>query len=92
MRTDKYFYIELEAARTAAYQYALDGAQWIEDNFGISLMDFQAVAMEWMTQQNQNFDSNQIMEEHSFREEKENEYKAKFAAEQGGDIADDIEF
>lgn len=92
LRTDKYFYIELEAARTAAYQYGIDGAQWIEDNFGISLMDFQAAAMEWMTQQNHNFDSNLIMEDHRFREEKENEYKTKFAAEQGGDLADDIAF
>lgn len=92
MRTDKYFYLELEAARTAAYQYGLDGAKWIEDNFGISLIDFQSVSMEWMTQRNQNFNSDQILEDHDFQQVKEEEYKARFAQEQGGNVADDIEF
>lgn len=92
MRTDKYFYLELSAARTAAYAYGLDGAQWIEDKFGISLMDFQAVAMEWMTNRNQNFDSNEIQDDHDYQQAKEEEYKAMFAAEQGSNIADDIDF
>ena len=37
LKTDRYFYEELCGARIAAYQYGLDGAQWIQDNFGINL-------------------------------------------------------
>jgi len=92
LRSDKYFYLELEAARTAAYEYGLDGAKWIEDNFGINLMDFQSAAMQWMNERNQNFDSDQITEDMAFQEAMEEQYKAKFAEEQGGNVADDIEF
>lgn len=92
LREDKYYYLELEAARTAAYEYGIDGAQWIADNFGISLTDFQAVAMQWMTERNQRFDSNEIMQDHEYSEEMQEKYKQQFAEEQGGNIADDIEF
>lgn len=92
LRADKYFYLELNAARTAAYAYGIDGAHWIQDEFGISLMDFQAVAMEWMTQSNRTHNSNEILADHQYQQEKEEEYKLKFAAEQGGNIADDVEF
>jgi hypothetical protein len=92
LRTDRYFYEELCGARQAAYQYGLDGAQYIVDNFGINLGDFQAVAMEWMNAQNANFDSNKMSHFQNYQEEKQKEYAAKFAAEQGGNVADDIEF
>lgn len=92
LKTDKYYYLELEAARTAAYQYGIDGAKWIENEFGINLTDFQSIAMQWMTKRNENFDSNQLTEDHNFQQVKTEEYKAKFATEQGGNIADDIEF
>lgn len=92
MRTDKYFRMELEAARTVAYEYGIDGAQWIEDNYGISLIDFQSVVGMCATERNLNFDSRQIMEDNAFEEQKVDEYRAKFAAEQGGNIADDIDF
>ena len=35
LKNDVYFYYELSGARQAAYEYGLDGAQWILDNFGI---------------------------------------------------------
>jgi len=92
LKTDRYFYEELCGARTAAYEYGLDGAQWILENFGINLSDFQAVAMNWMTAQNQQFNSSQIHHYMDYQLEKQKEYAEKFAKEQGGNIADDIAF
>ncbi|CAD0005580.1 DUF6620 family protein [Flavobacterium salmonis] len=92
IKTDRYFYEELAGARQAAYEYGIDGAQWILDNYGINLADFQSVAMQWMTEQNQNWNSEEIMEFSNYQQEKQKEYAAKFAAEQGGNIADDVEF
>ena len=92
MTNDVYFYEELNAARTAAYEYGLDGAQWILDNFGINLADFQSVAMKWMTSRNQQFNSEAIMELHEYNQAKHVEYAARFAEEAGGNIADDIDF
>lgn len=92
IRTDRYFYEELAGARQAAYEYGIDGAQWILENFGINLADFQSVAMQWMTEQNQNWNSADITEFHDYQQAKQKEYAAKFAAEQGGNIADDVNF
>jgi len=92
LKTDRYFYEELCGARQAAYEYGIDGAQWIQDNYGVSLGDFQAVAMEWMTGQNLNWNSDDINHYLNYQQEKQKEYAAKFAAEQGGNVADDVEF
>ncbi len=92
LKTDRYFYEELCGARQAAYEYGLDGAQWIADNYGITLGDFQAVAMQWMNERNKNFNSEDIHHFQNYQEEKQKEYAAKFAAEQGGNVADDVEF
>lgn len=92
LKNDVYFYYELTGARQAAYEYGLDGAQWILDNFGIGLGDFQAVAMKYMELQNQNFNSNYVRECMDYQDEKQAEYAEKFAAEQGGNVADDVDF
>lgn len=92
LKTDRYFYEELCGARTAAYEYGLDGAQWILENFGINLSDFQAVAMNWMTAQNQQFNSSEIHRYMDYQQQKQKEYAERFAKEQGGNIADDVEF
>lgn len=92
IKTDRYYYEELSAAREAAYEYGLDGAQWILDNFGINLGDFQSVAMHWMNVQNQNWQSDEILHFVEYHKQKKSEYAAKFAKEQGGNIADDVAF
>lgn len=92
LQEDAYYYYELTGARQAAYDYGLDGAQWIMDNFGISLGDFQSVAMQYMEERNKNFSSADITHYLNYQDEKEKEYAAKFAEEQGGNIADDVEF
>lgn len=95
LKTERYYFEELNGAREAAYDYGFDGAQWIEDNFGITLSDFQGVAMQWSAPNNQEFSPEaiqKVQEYFNYREEKKKEYAEKFAAEQGGNIADDIEF
>lgn len=92
IKTDRYFYEELCGARQAAYEYGMDGAQWILDKYGINLADFQSVAMQWMTEQNQNWNSNEITAFVDYQQEKQKEYAARFAQEQGGNVADDVNF
>ncbi|MBP5983190.1 MAG: hypothetical protein KA734_05675 [Fluviicola sp.] len=92
LRNDSYFYYELAGARQAAYEYGLDGAQWILDNFGVGLGDFQAIAMKHMEAQNTNFDSNTVRHFMDYQDQKQEEYAQQFAEEQGGNVADDVEF
>jgi hypothetical protein len=94
LKTDRYFYEELNGARQAAYEYGYDGAQWIQDNFGISLGDFQAIAMKWSEVQAAEIHTNTDNIHHfvDYQQKKQAEYAAKFASEQGGNIADDVEF
>lgn len=92
MKTDEYFYHELTGARQAAMEYGMDGAQWILENFGVGLGDFQAVAMHYMTERNKNWDSSNIAHFIDYQEEKQKEYAERFAAEQGGNVADDVDF
>lgn len=91
MKTDRYFYEELNGARQAAYAYGYDGAQWIQDNFGINLADFQSAAMHWMpVTSNEEFETMRVYGD--YRQQKQDEYAQKFAAEQGGNVADDVAF
>ncbi|MBW8684957.1 hypothetical protein K1Y79_11505 [Chitinophaga sp. B61] len=91
LATDRYFYEELNGARSAAYEAGLDGAQWIQDNYGISLGDFQQVAMQWMEQQ-KNEAPEEMLQYVNHMEAKRQEYARKFADENGGNIADDVDF
>lgn len=91
-KTDRYYYEELNGARQAAYDYGIDGAQWIADNYGITLGDFQSVAMQWATADNKTSDFKAIQHFYNYREEKQKEYAEKFAGEMGGNVADDVEF
>ena len=91
LKRDRYFYEELSAARSAASDYGIDGAQWIEDNYGVNLGDFQSVAMMYMNQDNQDGQVNRHHYALYMRDMME-KYKEIFAKEQGGNIADDIEF
>lgn len=85
IKEDPEFYFELSAAMRAAHNYGMDGAQWLRDNYGLSLGDFQSVAMQWAY-------SPVFAAMIPKMEETVKEYEAKFAKEMGGNIADDIEF
>jgi len=91
LASDRYFYEELNGARTAAYEAGLDGAAWIQQNYGISLGDFQQIAMQWMEIQKTE-SSEDILAYVDHMEQKRQEYARKFADENGGNIADDVDF
>ncbi len=92
LKTDPYFYYELAGARQAAYEYGMDGAQWIQDNYDVNLTDFQSVAMIHSTNLNNEMDTAKITHFHDFEQEQQKLYATKFAEEQGGNVADDVEF
>lgn len=91
LKADRYFYEELCGARSAAYEYGMDGAQWILDNFGVNLGDFQSISMQWMSHRNEETNEETLKYSH-YMDSKMKEYATKFAAEQGGNVADDVEF
>lgn len=91
LKTDRYFFEELNGARQAAYAYGYDGAQWIQDHFGINLGDFQSIAMQWATVAH-NLEPEMISHYYDYQAQKQEEYAARFAAEQGGNVADDVDF
>lgn len=92
MKTDRYFYEELNGARQAAYEYGLDGAQWIQDQYSINLGDFQSVTMHWINHDNKDDNGEKVIHFLHYRREMQNQYAEHFAKEQGGNVADDIEF
>lgn len=91
IKTDKSYYEELEVARQVAYEYGIDGAQWIVDKYGISLGDFQIAASNWNQTLHQD-----IAADFEGYNQRQAAYRAKyqqlFADAQGGNVADDIEF
>jgi predicted nucleic acid-binding protein len=91
IKNDKAFYQELEVARQVAYEYGMDGAQWIADEYGISLADFQIAAVNWNDQIHKDIqaDFNSYNESQAAYQEK---YRKQFADAQGGNVADDITF
>lgn len=91
IKNDKAFYQELEVARQVAYEYGIDGAQWIVDEYGISLGDFQIAAVAWsdVIQQELRTDFDAHNRTQDAYQEK---YRKHFADAQGGDVADDISF
>lgn len=85
IKTDEKFYYELAWARQAAYDAGMDGALWIEENFGISLGDFQSAAVKWSA-------SGNVVKMFAYQEIKQKEYAKKFAKKNGWNIADNIKF
>ena len=91
IKTDKDFYQELEVARQVAYDYGLDGAQWIVDKYGIPLGDFQVAASIWNEQIHRDIQAD--YQGYNARQAAYNaKYKQLFASAQGGNVADDIQF
>ncbi len=91
IKADKDFYQELEVARSIAYEYGLDGAQWIADKYGIALGDFQMAASKWNAQIHAD-----IQADFQAYTQRQDAYRAKyqqlFTEDQGGNVADDITF
>ena len=79
IKTDRYFFEELSGARAAATAHGLSGNEWLLKKFGIPESEFQAVMMQWMMGQNQNFNMDEISKYASYQQQQQNEYAAKFA-------------
>lgn len=85
IKEDPEFFFELSGAMQAAYNYGMDGAQWLRENYGLSIGEFQSVAMQYAQ-------TPVFAQMIPFQEQKVKEYEAKFASESGGNIADDVTF
>lgn len=92
LKTDRHLFIELQAAQIAAFDSGLDGTKWLMDNYGVSLGDFQKIAGMYSEQDQKDVNLQQQDEDFKYREQKQQEYKEKFAREMGGNVADDINF
>lgn len=92
MKVDRAFYVEAAAAVSAAYDYGIDGSQWLVENYEITNGDLQKIASYYGELDNKNKDMQNLKKYADLMSLKIDEYKEKFAAEQGGNIADDISF
>lgn len=91
IKTDKDFYQELEVARQVAYEYGLDGAQWILEKYGISIGDFQIAASIWNEQIHKDIQAD-FERYNQTQDAYRTKYQQLFADAQGGNVADDINF
>ena len=92
MKTDRFFHIDAQAAVAAAYEYGIDGAQWLKDNYDITNGDLQKIAAYYSDLDSKNVDMEAENKHVNYYFKKIEEFKKKFAEEQGGNVADDIEF
>jgi hypothetical protein len=93
LKSDRWFFEELSGARNAAYAQGLDGAQWIADNYGVSLGDFQSIAADYMalrTSGRETTEDTLRFLEHQTAMQAE--YERRFAAQVGGNLADDVDY
>jgi len=83
-------YVEIFCAQSAAYQFGLDGAQYVKDTWGLSLMDTSTLGMHWSARMQDDID---VMRAYGdLTSAFDAKYKEHFAAAQGGNVGDDIEF
>ncbi len=90
MKNDREFFTEVQAEMNAAYEYGIDGAQQAFEKYGINIGDISKISMQYAE-----MDGNNIYETEKWAkllDKKMKEYADKYASEQGGNIADDIEF
>lgn len=90
MKSDREFFTDVQAEMNAAYEYGIDGAQQAFEKYGINIGDVSKISMHYAEVDGTN------MEEMDYwarlLDKKMKEYADKYAKEQGGNIADDIEF
>ncbi len=89
---DERFYIEIFAARTAAYDHGYDGTQWMLENYGLDMTDMQKAIVKWGEERNKNLNNPHHEKMDKYMVAMEEKYAAEFTQAQGGGIADDIEF
>ncbi len=92
LMNDERFYIEIFAARTAAYDHGYDGTQWMLENYGVDMTDMQKAIVKWGEERNKDLNNPHHEKMDKYMVAMEEKYAAEFTQAQGGGIADDIEF
>jgi hypothetical protein len=82
LKTDRYYYYELEGAKDAAKALGLHENNWILEKFGIPHAEFQAAFTQWLTFQNQNWDNDELTKLVTYRQQKQKEYTDKISGGQ----------
>jgi len=90
MKTDREFFTDIQAEMNAAYEYGIDGAQQAFEKYGINIGDVTKIAMQYAEADASNINESERWAR--LLDRKMKEYAEKYASEQGGNIADDIEF
>lgn len=90
MMTDREFYTDVQAEMNAAYEYGIDGAQQAFEKYGVNIGDMGKIAMHYAEKDGNNME--QMDKWARLLDKKMKEYAGKYATQQGGNIADDIEF
>jgi len=83
---DKYFFFEMQSAMQAAYDNGIDGAEWLLENIGVTISQFNSAGAKYMT------DFSLVAQMMDFQDQKQKEYNKQFAQGLGGSIADDVNF
>lgn len=90
MKEDRHFFIDVQAELNAAYEYGIDGAQQMLDKYGIHVGDMATISAYYTEVDGSNYEQTNHFA--ILLDKKMKEYADKYAQEQGGNIADDIEF
>jgi len=83
---DPYFFFEMQSAMQAAYDNGIDGAEWLLENIGVTVSQFNSTGAKYMS------DFGLVAKMMDFQDQKQKEYNEKFAQGLGGSIADDVNF
>jgi len=83
---DPYFFFEMQSAMQAAYDNGIDGAEWLLENVGVTISQFNSTGAKYMT------DFGLVAKMIDFQDQKQKEYNEKFAQGLDGSIADDVNF
>jgi len=90
MKSDREFFTDVQAEMNAAYEYGIDGAQQAFEKYGVNIGDISKIAMHYSQMDGNNIE--QMDKWVRLLDKKMKEYTEKYAKDQGGNIADDIEF
>lgn len=83
-------YAEIFSAQCTAYEFGMDGAQYVKNQWGLTLGDWGEIGSHWNQLMR---DDVRMMETYSeLLDEYNTKYRQQFAAAQGGQAGDDIEF
>lgn len=90
MKADRYFFLDVQAEFNASTDYGIDGAQQMLEKYGIHPADLGSIMIYYADIDKGDPEASAPYDR--YLDKKIKEYADKYAKEQGGNIADDIEF